>query len=306
MKNIARLSLVLNVVFLIMTTNESNASVRSQQDNQSISFNDVLPNNTVNAMDSEQPVLLAKRWGHYKRKHVCFDRINKRHPRKRFKYKSRWCRNKRAQKARRARKHYRSMVVKYHKRKAQLRRTPICKVGKSLLSPRGLSQRKSRCYNPPPWPTAAQRAAKAKKARLAAAAAASAEKARLAAAAPVKAKKDYCLQKGWGNKTVNVCADARKYYKERGWSWIPADVPEKCYRAGFRPIVNGVFASKPNRFECFPTVAECIQALRASGQGNAHPGSTQSVGNLRRGAKTHTAYYLNKLKRRNMCQPYPK
>ena len=132
------------------------------------------------------------------------------------------------------------------------------------------------------------------------------KEARAQAEAPVKAKKDYCLQKGWGNKTVNVCADARKYYKDRGWSWIAADVPEKCYRAGFRPIVNGAFASKPNRFACFPTVAECIQAVMASGQGDAHPGSTQSVGNLRRGAKTHTAYYLNKLKSRNKCQPYPK
>ena len=78
MKIIGRLSLVLSLLFLIVTANESNAAMQSQQENPSISFKqDYLPNNTVNPMDSEQPVLLAKRWGHYKRTHVCFDRINK-------------------------------------------------------------------------------------------------------------------------------------------------------------------------------------------------------------------------------------
>jgi hypothetical protein len=151
--------------FLLVTTNESNAGIRSQQDNKSISFNNYLPNYRVNTMDSEQPVLLARRWGRYKRKHVCFDQNNKSHPRKRYTYKSRWCENKRAQKARRARNHYRSIIVKYHKRKAQIKRTPICKVSESLLNPKGLSQKKSRCYNPPPWRKASKRAAKAKKER---------------------------------------------------------------------------------------------------------------------------------------------
>jgi len=156
MKNISSLSLFLSLLFLIVTANKSNASVRSQQDNKSISLNDVLPNYTVNTntMDSEQPVMLAKRWGRYKRKHVCFDRNNKRHPRKRYTYRSQWCRNKRAQKVRRAKNHYRSMVIKYHKRKAKIKRTPICNVSKSLLNPSGLNQRKIRCNNPPPWPTA--------------------------------------------------------------------------------------------------------------------------------------------------------
>ena len=153
MKNIARLSLVLSVLFLLVTTNESNAGIRSQQDNKSISFNNYLPNYRVNTMDSEQPVLLARRWGRFKRKHVCFDRNNKWHPRKRYTYRSQWCRNKRAQKARRARKHYRSMVVKYHKRKAAIKRRPICKIKRRLLNPKGIGRKKSRCLVKPPWST---------------------------------------------------------------------------------------------------------------------------------------------------------
>ena len=147
MKKISRLSLVLSVLFLIVTANESNAAMQSQQENPSISFKqDYLPNNTVNTMDSEQPVLLAKRWGHYKRTHVCFDRINKYRPRYRYTYRSKWCRNKRAAKARKARSHYRKTMVRYHKRKAQIKRRPLCRVGKRLLSPFGTKRRKGRCY----------------------------------------------------------------------------------------------------------------------------------------------------------------
>jgi len=166
MKNFARLSLVLSVLFLIVTANESNAAMQSQQENASSSFNhDYLPDYTVNTntLDSEEPVLLAKRWGHYNRTHVCLDRINKYRPRTRYTYKSRWCKNMRARKARKARKHYRKLMVRYHKRKARLKRKPICKIRKALLSPVGSGIRKGRCFlMHPAGRTAMAAAAKAK------------------------------------------------------------------------------------------------------------------------------------------------
>ncbi len=151
MKNIIRLSLVLLCLFV--TTNVSNASVQSQDDSKGISGKyDYLPNyNTVNTVDSEEPVVLARRWGHYKRKHVCFDK--KRSKKRRYPYMSRWCKRKRAAKAQRARKHYRRMVVKYHKRKALIKRRPICKIKRRLLNPKGIGRKKSRCYINPPWKT---------------------------------------------------------------------------------------------------------------------------------------------------------
>ena len=91
MKTIARWSLVLSLLFLIVTANESNAAMQSQQENESASFKqEYLPNYTVNTntMDSEEPVLLARRWGHYRRKHIC---LRKRNPRYRYTYRSRWC-----------------------------------------------------------------------------------------------------------------------------------------------------------------------------------------------------------------------
>jgi len=146
MKKIARLSVALSVLFLIVTANESNAAMQLQQDNESISFKqDYLPNYTVNTMDSEQPVLLARRWGHYNKTHVCFDKRNKWHPRKRRTYKSRWCKNKRAKKARKAKKHYRKMMVAFHKRKAKIKKIPICMAPKDLLSPQGLNMKKDKC-----------------------------------------------------------------------------------------------------------------------------------------------------------------
>ena len=93
MKIVARLSLVLSVLFLIVTANESNAAMQSQQENPSISFKqDYLPDYTVNTntMDSEEAVLLARRWGHYKRTHICYDRVNLFVPHRSYTYKSKW------------------------------------------------------------------------------------------------------------------------------------------------------------------------------------------------------------------------
>ena len=73
MKNITRLSLVLSVFFLFVTSHESHASIQSQQTNQQTNFNnDYLPNYTVNTIDSDQaPVKLAWSWGHFTFKHSC-------------------------------------------------------------------------------------------------------------------------------------------------------------------------------------------------------------------------------------------
>ena len=73
MKNITRLSLVLSVLFLLVTSNESNASIQSQQANQQTNFNNsYLPDYTVNTIDSEEaPVQLARKWGRNKSKHPC-------------------------------------------------------------------------------------------------------------------------------------------------------------------------------------------------------------------------------------------
>ena len=76
MKNITRLSLVLSVLFLLVTSNESNASIQSQQASQQTNFNNsYLPDYTVNTIDSEEaPVQLARKWGKNKRKHSCLKR----------------------------------------------------------------------------------------------------------------------------------------------------------------------------------------------------------------------------------------
>ena len=153
MKNIIRMSLVLLMLCLFVTANESNAATQTQQDNMSTSFkNDYLPDYTVSTMDEEKPILLARRWGNFKRKHRCFDRRAKDRLSRMY-YKSRWCRSKRAQKAQRARKHYRRMVVAYHKRKAQVRKKPLCRISRSLLNPKGIGRKKSRCLVKPPWST---------------------------------------------------------------------------------------------------------------------------------------------------------
>ena len=148
MKNIISLALSL-MLCLFVTASESNAAMQSQQDNKSISVNDGLPNYTVNTITEEKPILLAKRWGHYKRKHICLRRA----PRYRYTYRHPWCKRYRAKKAQRARQHYRKLVVRYHKRKAKLRRVPVCVLGKRVLNKRGNRVKRSRCYNPPPWRT---------------------------------------------------------------------------------------------------------------------------------------------------------
>jgi len=152
MKNIISLALSL-MLCLFVTASESNAAMQSQQDNKSISVNDGLPNYTVNTVTEDKPILLAKRWGHYYRKHVCYDRGALRNPWTKYTYLSPWCKNKRRAKARRARAHYRKLVVRYHKRKAHLRRVPVCRLGKRILNKRGNKLKRLRCKNPPPWRT---------------------------------------------------------------------------------------------------------------------------------------------------------
>jgi len=162
MKIVARLSLVLSVLFLIVTANHGNAAMQSQQEKASTSFkHDYLPDYTVNTntMDSEEAVLLARRWGHYKRTHICYDRVNLFVPHRSYTYKSKWCKKKRRAKAKRARKHYRRTLVRYHKRKAKLRRKPICKISKRLISPIGAKLKKRKCFLMHPAGKAAQRAA---------------------------------------------------------------------------------------------------------------------------------------------------
>ncbi len=143
MKNIIRMSLVLLMLCLFVTANESNAATQTQQDNMSTSFkNDYLPDYTVSTMDEEKPILLARRWGNFKRKHRCFDRRAKDRFSRMY-YRSSWCRSKRAKKAQRARRHYRRMVVAYHKRKALVRKKPLCRISRSLLNPKGIGREKS-------------------------------------------------------------------------------------------------------------------------------------------------------------------
>jgi len=151
MKNIISLALSL-MLCLVVTASESNAAKQSQQDNKSISVkHDYLPDYTVNTMTEEKPVLLAKRWGHYYRKHVCYDRGALKNPWTKYTYLSPWCKGKRRAKARKAREHYRKLVVRYHKRKAALKRVPVCVLGKRVLNKRGNRIKRYRCYNPPPW-----------------------------------------------------------------------------------------------------------------------------------------------------------
>ena len=76
MKNIARLSLILSVVFLLVTANKSNASTQSQQGTAQVNFKQgYLINNAVNSIDAGQPrVLLARSWGKHRSKSSCFNK----------------------------------------------------------------------------------------------------------------------------------------------------------------------------------------------------------------------------------------
>ena len=77
MKNIIRMTLVLLMLCLFVTANESNAAIQTQEDNMSTSVkNDYLPDYTVSTMDEEKPILLARRWGNFKRKHRCLSLIH--------------------------------------------------------------------------------------------------------------------------------------------------------------------------------------------------------------------------------------
>ena len=64
MKNIIRLSLVLFMLCLFVTPNESNASTQSLQNDKLVSFNyGYLSNFTVNTIESQQPkIKLANSW----------------------------------------------------------------------------------------------------------------------------------------------------------------------------------------------------------------------------------------------------
>ena len=119
MKNITRLSLVLGVLFLFVTSHESNASIQSQQANQQTNFNNsYLPDYTVNTIDSEEaPVQLARKWGKNKRKHSCL----KRGGRYAKRYRSPYCIKYRIKKAKRARAHSKSRLNKRRAYRAKMR-----------------------------------------------------------------------------------------------------------------------------------------------------------------------------------------
>jgi hypothetical protein len=119
MKNITRLSLVLSVLFLFVTSNESNASIQSQQASQQTNFNNsYLPDYTVNTIDSEEaPVQLARKWGKNKRKHSCL----KKRGRYAKKYRSPYCKKYRIKKAARARANAKNRLQKRKAYKAKMR-----------------------------------------------------------------------------------------------------------------------------------------------------------------------------------------
>jgi hypothetical protein len=116
MKNFTRLSLVLSVLFLFVTSHESNASIQSQQANQQTNFNNsYLPNYTVNTIDSEEaPVQLARKWGRNKSKHPCLRPNARSRMAKSRGFKS-YCKKYKIKKAARARAHAKSRL---NKRKA--------------------------------------------------------------------------------------------------------------------------------------------------------------------------------------------
>jgi hypothetical protein len=122
MKNITRLSLVLSVLFLFVTSNESNASIQSQQANQQTNFNNsYLPDYTVNTIDSEEaPVQLARTWGKNKRKHPCL-RKSSRSRMARSKGFRNYCKKFKVRKARIARAHAKSRLQKRKAYRAKMR-----------------------------------------------------------------------------------------------------------------------------------------------------------------------------------------
>ena len=119
MKNFTRLSLVLSVLFLFVTSHESNASIQSHQANQQTNFNNsYLPSYTVNTIDSEEaPVQLARKWGKNKRKHSCL----KKRGRYAKRYRSPYCKKYRIKKAARARAHAKNRLQKRKAYRAKMR-----------------------------------------------------------------------------------------------------------------------------------------------------------------------------------------
>jgi predicted transposase YbfD/YdcC len=170
MKNIARLSLVLSVLFLFVTSNESNASIQSQQASQQTNFNNsYLPDYTVNTIDSEEaPVQLARKWGRNRRKHVCL------HPSTRSKNSRfmKYCTAYKIKKARKARAHAKARILKQKAFRAKkiarmpqrgpqtgapgkargmrgngstAKASPLCKINPQHLNKRALKTREKRC-----------------------------------------------------------------------------------------------------------------------------------------------------------------
>lgn len=123
MKNIARLSLILSVVFLLVTANKSNASTPSQQGTAQVNFKQgYLINNAVNSIDAGQPrVLLARSWGKHRSKSSCFNRGIGRSGARR--YYSRTCkkvRHSRALRIKRNRARYKRYKAKQRARRASI------------------------------------------------------------------------------------------------------------------------------------------------------------------------------------------
>jgi hypothetical protein len=122
MKNITRLSLVLSVLFLLVTSNESNASIQSQQASQQTNFNNsYLPDYTVNTIESEEaPVQLARKWGKNKRRHICLRKSARSRMARSASFRS-YCKKYKVRKARKARAHARSRLQKRKAFRAKMR-----------------------------------------------------------------------------------------------------------------------------------------------------------------------------------------
>jgi hypothetical protein len=148
MKNITRLSLVLSVLFLFVTSNESNASIQSQQANQQTNFNNsYLPDYTVNTIDSEEaPVQLARTWGKNKRKHACL-RPNARMRMDRSRGFKNYCKKYKIKKAARARAHAKSRLQKRKAYRAKMR-AKMAQRGPQTGAPGKASLGNHGCANP--------------------------------------------------------------------------------------------------------------------------------------------------------------
>ena len=183
MKNISRLSLILSVVFLLVTTNESNASTQLQPDTAQVNFKQrYLMNNAVNSIEEEQPrVLLARSWGRHRSRSSCFNRRNGR------RYYSRTCkivRHRRAIRIRQSRqRYYRVMRARRAKMQARRAAQAAARVEQERLAAEAAARVEQERL-------AAEAAARAEQERLAAEAAARAEQERLAAEEAARAEQE--------------------------------------------------------------------------------------------------------------------